>query len=259
MRSPRKRIVRRAAMMRFCLGFQSARSGKVMKPTVMLAKAATPDGGEMVLYRHGMDFSIKVNGRDLMNSRQHESELDLARLGCAHLTGRKAPSVLVGGLGLGYTLRQALEMLGPGAEVVVGELMGAVIEWNRGYLAELNGRLLDDERVVVEVGDVAALISRSAGRFDAILLDVDNGPNEMTHAGNRRLYGREGIGACRRALREGGCLAAWSAEPSTKFEQLLTGCGLQVRRFRVRAHKGSKSQSRFVWVAAEDERLLPRA
>jgi len=192
-----------------------------------------------------------------MNSRRHESELELARLGCAHLEGRKAPSVLIGGLGLGYTLRQALDMLSPHARVVVGELLGAVVEWNQEFFGKLNGHPLRDERVDIKRGDVVDIITRSRNRFDSILIDIDNGPNEMTDLGNRRLYGREGILACRRALREQGCLAVWSAESSKKFEQLLMSCGFHVRRFRAPAHKGSKSQSYFVWVASEDKIILP--
>jgi spermidine synthase len=223
-----------------------------------MATARTPDGGEMVLYQHGRDFSIQINGQDLMLSRQHESELELARLGCAHLADRKAPRILIGGLGMGYTLRQALDMLSPRAQVVVGELLGAVVEWNRDFFGELNGHPLGDERVDLKTGDIAELISRSRSRFDAILLDIDNGPGVMTDSGNRRLYGREGILACRRALRKQGCLAVWSAEPSKKFEQLLMSCSFHVRRFRLSAYKGSKSQSRFVWVASEDKVILPR-
>ena len=228
-----------------------------MKPRVRIATARTPDGGEMVLYQHGRDFSIKINGQDLMHSRQHESELELARLGCAHLAGCKAPCILIGGLGMGYTLRQALNMLSPHAQVVVGELLGAVVEWNREFFGELNGRPLGDERVDLKTGDVVELISGIKSRFDSILLDIDNGPNAMTDSGNRRLYGREGIRACRRALREQGCLAVWSAEPSKKFEQLLMSCSFHVRRFRAPAYKGSKSQSRFVWVASEGKSILP--
>ncbi len=206
-----------------------------MKPRVRIATARTPDGSEMVLYQHGRDFSIKINGQDLMHSRQHESELELARLGCAHLAGRKAPSILIGGLGMGYTLRQALDMLSPHAQVVVGELLGSVVEWNREFFGELNGQPLRDERVDLKTGDIVELISRSKGRFDAILLDIDNGPSAMTDSSNRCLYGREGVRACRRALREQGCLAVWSAEPSKKFEQLLMSCSFHVRRFRVPA------------------------
>ena len=229
----------------------------VMKPRIKIATARTPDGGEMVLYQHDSDFAIEINGQDLMNSRHHESELALARLGCAHLDGRKAPKILIGGLGMGYTLRQALDMLSSDAQVVVGELLGAVVEWNREFFGELNGRPLGDKRVDLKTGDIVELISGSKSRFDSILLDIDNGPNAMTDSGNRRLYGRQGIGACRRALREQGCLAVWSAEPSKKFEQLLISCSFHVRRFRAPAYKGSKSRSRFVWVASEDEIILP--
>jgi spermidine synthase len=228
-----------------------------MKPRVKIAAARTPDGGQMVLYQHGRNFTITINGQDLMLSRQHESELDLARLGCAHLAGRPAPSILIGGLGMGYTLRQALDMLDPRARVVVGELLGAVVKWNREFFGDLNGQPLGDERVDLKTGDIFELISRSKSRFDAILLDVDNGPGLMTDSGNRRLYGRDGIQACRRALCKQGCLAVWSAEPSKKFEQLLMSCSFQVRRFRVPAYKGSKSTSRFVWVASEDKGVLP--
>jgi len=190
-----------------------------------------------------------------MHSRQHESELELARLGCEHLAGRKAPSILIGGLGMGYTLRQALDMLSPHAQVVVSELLDAVVEWNREFFGELNGQPLGDKRVDLKTGDIVELISRSKDRFDAILLDLDNSPSAMTVSSNRRLYGREGIRACRSALREQGCLAVWSAEPSKKFEQLLMSCSFHVHRFRVPACKGSKSQSRFVWVASESKNV----
>ncbi len=231
-----------------------------MKPTVRLATARTPDGGEMELYRHDRDFSIKINGLDLMNSRQHESELELARLGCAHLTRSKAPGILIGGLGLGYTLRQVLDMLSPHSKVVVSELMSAVVEWNRKFLGKINGRLLEDKRVEIKMGDLVTYISRSNNRFDAILLDIDNGPSAMADSGNRRLYGYEGIQACRYALRERGSLAVWATEPSKEYERLLMSCGFHVRRYRVPAYsgsKGSKSQSRFVWVASKDEAILP--
>ena len=228
-----------------------------MKPRVKIAAAGTPDGGEMVLYHHDRDFTIVINGEDLMLSRHHESELALARLGCAHLAGRKAPTILIGGLGMGYTLRQVLDMLSPKAKVVVGELMTAVVQWNREFLGELNGQPLADERVDLATGDIVELIAHSKGRFDAILLDIDNGPSAMSDSGNSRLYGYEGLLACRRALRKPGSLAVWSAVPSKEFEELLMGCGFHVRRFRVPAYKGSKSQSRFVWVASESKSLLP--
>ena len=228
-----------------------------MKPTVKIAAARTPDGGEMVLYRHDRDFLIKIKGEDLMNSRQHESEKELARLSCAHLTDSKDGSILIGGLGMGFTLRQALDILGPRAEVVVGELLASVVEWNRTFLGELNGHPLKDDRVILETGNVLDLISRSTSRFDAILLDIDNGPDAMTDSGNSHVYGHEGISACRSALRNRGALAVWSAAPNKKFEQLLTSCGFHVRRYQVPAYKGSKSPSRYIWVASENKNNLP--
>ncbi len=228
-----------------------------MKPKVKLATARLPDGGEMALYQHDRDFVIEINGQDLMNSRQHESELELARLGCTHLVGIKEPSILIGGLGLGYTLRQVLDMLSSHAKVVVCELLSAVVEWNREFLWELNGQLLGDKRVDLKTVDLVRYISRSKNKFNTILLDVDNGPSAMTNSGNRHLYSYEGVLACRHALREQGCLAVWSAEPSKKFERILVSCNLHVRRFRVPAYKGSKSPSRFVWVASEDQNIMP--
>jgi spermidine synthase len=207
----------------------------------------------MVLYQHDRDFSITINGQELMHSRWHESELALATLGCAHLVGHRAASILVGGLGMGYTLRQALDMLGPRAQVVVGELSADVVEWNRRFLGVLNGRPLDDHRLKIETGDVVELISSSVDRFDAILLDIDNGPSALTDPRNNRLYGHEGLKACRRALRDQGRLAVWSTEASNAFEQLMRRNSFHVRRFKVPAQKRSKSRSCLVWVASESK------
>lgn len=228
-----------------------------MKPNVKIASTRTPDGAEMALFRHGTDFAIFVNGYELMHSRRHASELELARLGCAHLAGRRAPVVLVGGLGMGYTLRQTLDLLGPEARVVVAELLAAVIEWNQKYLGPLNDHPLEDRRVEVAGGDIVDLIASARERFDAILLDIDNGPGAISAAGNQRLYGYKGLAACRRALRAQGCLAVWSAEPSKAFEQLLGRCDFAVRRYRVPAYPGSKALAHFVWVASQNEDHLP--
>jgi len=228
-----------------------------MKPQIKLATAKTPDGGEMELFQHDRDFLIKVNGQGLMNSRRHESELELARLGCAHLSTHESPRVLIGGLGMGYTLRQTLDMLGPDATVVVSELLSAVADWNREYLKELNGQPLDDKRTQLIIGDIFPLIVRSSNQFDAILLDVDNGPSAVTDSGNQRLYSQAGIQACRRALRKSGSLAIWSSEPSKVFEQLLMNCGFHVRRYKGKAHKSGNSKPLYIWVAAEDKALLP--
>ena len=228
-----------------------------MIPRRKIASSKTSGGGELVLYRHGDDFSITINGEELMHSRQHESELELARLGCGSIAGSKAPRILIGGLGMGYTLRQALEELPSQARVVVGEMSSAIVEWNRLYLGELNDHPLADERVDLEVGDVVDFISGSKGRFDAILLDIDNGPDALSDPGNHRLYGYAGLQACGRALRQGGCLAVWSAAPSPGFERLLSESGFHQRRFMVPAYAGSKARSRVVWVASRDARFLP--
>ena len=229
-----------------------------MKPRVKKASSMTPDGGEMVLYQHDHDFSIIVNGEDLMHSRRHESEFELARLGCAHLVGRKrAIRVLIGGLGMGYTLCQTLDMLGPEARVVVGELVPAVAQWNREFFGRLNDNPLADQRVELKIGDIVEIVSEAKNTFDTILLDVDNGPEAMTDSGNLRLYGHEGILACRRALRKKGCLAVWSAKPNKDFEELLMGCGFHVRRYRAPAHKGKNARSNFIYVASENKSILP--
>ena len=228
-----------------------------MKPQIILATAQTPDGGKMELYQHDHDFLIKINGQELMNSRHHESEQELARLGCANLSSRRAPRVLIGGLGMGYTLRQTLDMLGPTAHVLVSELLTAVVDWNRKYLKDLNGGPLDDKRTDLITGDIFQLLSRSIHKFDAILLDVDNGPSAITDSGNDRLYSPAGIQACRRALRKQGSLAIWSSEPSKVFEQLLISCGFKVRRYRAKAYQGGNSKPFFIWVAAEDKMILP--
>jgi spermidine synthase len=211
----------------------------------------------MELYQHDHDFLIMINGQELMNSRHHESEQELARLGCANLSGCKAPRVLIGGLGMGYTLRQTLDMLDPTAQVFVSELMPAVIDWNRNYLKELNGGPLDDKRTDLITGDIFQLLSRSSRKFDAILLDVDNGPSAITDSGNQRLYSPSGILACRRALRDQGSLAIWSSEPSKVFEQLLISCGFKVQRYRAKAYPGGSAKPFFIWVAALDKTILP--
>jgi spermidine synthase len=228
-----------------------------MKPIVLLARARRADGPELTLHRHDEDFSIRIDGMELMQSRQHESELELARLGCAHLAGHNTPRILIGGLGMGYTLRAALDSVGPGARVVVAELSHAVAKWNREFLGHLNGNPLDDKRVDLKRGDVVPIISNSRNRFDTILIDVDNGPSAVADPANIRLYGATGIRDCRRALRSGGCLAVWSAEPDKKFEHRLMRSGFHVRRYRAPAYPGSKSKSFFIWVASDDRTALP--
>ena len=202
-----------------------------MIPWETLGKERAPDGGELILYRRGGEFMIRVDGRELMSSRTHGSEDVLAELACAGLKDLEAPRVLVGGLGLGFTLRAALDVLPSAARVVVAEIVPAVVEWNRGPVGPLAGRPLEDHRVAVVVKDVGAVLRRTKERFDAILLDVDNGPAALTRKGNHGLYVETGLVATRAALRPGGVLAVWSAAPDDVFVRRL-----ERARFAVSTH-----------------------
>jgi spermidine synthase len=208
-----------------------------MKAWETLARTRLADGTELTLRRHPSEMVIEADGRSLMSSRQHGSEEALARLGCVEALKLPRPRVLIGGLGMGFTLRAALDILPPAAVVVVAELVLAVIEWNRGPLADLAGRPLDDPRVQLEPGNVATLIRTTRNRFDAILLDVDNGPIAMTSTLNERLYDRTGLLAAHAALRPGGLLAVWSATTELDFERRLRAAGFEVRRERVPARQ----------------------
>ncbi|MEM7391100.1 MAG: hypothetical protein AAF492_02030 [Verrucomicrobiota bacterium] len=225
-----------------------------MKPRIKLAEATTPDGSSMTLHEHDGDFSISVDGTGLMGSRTHESELVLARLGCAHLTEALSPRILIGGLGMGYTLRETLEQTSPKARIDVLELMPEIVAWNEQFLDPVP---LKDKRVRVTVGDVVKALERSKETYDTILLDIDNGPEAITDVDNHRLYGEAGIRTCRRALRNKGALAIWSVQPNKAYERRLMRCGFKVNRYRAPAYPGSKSLSRFIWVASEDRNKLP--
>ena len=221
-----------------------------MKPKIRIATTQAPDGCEVALYEHDGEFIITVDHQDLMLSRAHESEFDLARLGCARLVKHGSPTVLIGGLGMGFTLRQTLDMLPPQATVVVAELLPDVVEWNRDYLGELTHHPLQDRRVVIKVADVAEVIRQSPNTFDAVLLDVDNGPNAMTDVRNDHLYSREGIRSCMNSLYAEGCLAVWSALFDEPYERRLRQENLHVECLRVPAHKGAKSYHCCIWIAS---------
>lgn len=211
-------------------------------------------GGELGLYRQGEDFLIKVvGGQDLMSTRSHGSEDALARIASTEVAGRERPRMLIGGLGLGFTLASALRHLPHDAEVVVAELIPAVVEWNRGPLGEHSGHPLSDERVTVHEVDVAIILKAEARAFDAIVLDVDNGPDGLTHEVNHWLYSRDGLNASHEALRPGGVLAVWSAGPDRPFSKRLRGAGFEVDEVRVRAH-GRKGASHVVWIARAPKR-----
>ena len=206
-----------------------------MRPWELLGQTRTPDGEDMSLTRQGSEYIILAGGKPLMSSRMHGSEEALSDLGCRDARTRTEPCVLVGGLGMGFTLRATLDLLPPDATVVVAELVPAVVEWNRGPLGPLADHPLKDRRVAIEIGDVAATLRASTSRFDAVLLDVDNGPRAFTATHNTRLYDDQGIEAVRKSLKPGGVLAVWSAWDDRRFEQRLRHGGFTVRVERVRA------------------------
>lgn len=205
-----------------------------MIPWELLGEALTPDGNAMTLTRRGSEYMIMADGKDLMSSRMKGSEEALASIGCDRARKLEGPCVLVGGLGMGFTLRSTLDVLPPDATVVVAELMPAVVDWNRGPLGPLAKHPLEDKRVRVEVGDVALLL-RESGRFDAVLLDVDNGPVAFTQTANAGLYDNAGLTMMRAALRPAGVLAVWSAWDDRKFEHRLRHHGFTVETHHVRA------------------------
>jgi spermidine synthase len=211
-----------------------------VKPWEVLGRVRTPDGIELTLTRHTSEYVIMANGQSLMSSRMHGSEDALAVLGCRRARALRQPRVLVGGLGMGFTLRAALDVLPPAALVVVAELVPAVVEWNRGPLGPLANHPLSDPRVHVEEGDVAVAMRSSPGHFDAVLLDVDNGAVALTASSNTSLYDRHGVALARAALRPGGTLAIWSARDDRLFERRLSAGGFSVQQDRVsgRTNKG---------------------
>jgi spermidine synthase len=216
-------------------------------PWELIDSTEVPGGGDMTLHRRGSEFVIRVNGEELMSSRRHGSEEVLAELGCAGLSGKKEPRVLIGGLGMGFTLAEALTRLPAGAQVVVAELVPAVIEWNKGPLADLSGHAMDDRRVSIRCGDATGIIREEKGSFDAILLDVDNGPAGLTRDSNNWLYSASGLAAACSALRPGGIAAVWSAGPDDRFTARMSGAGFRVEQVKVKArrHKGSRH---IIWV-----------
>lgn len=221
-----------------------------MIPWQLLDSAPIPgNGGQLQLLQRGSEFSITIAGGGvLMSSRAHASEDALAEFACARVAGRNRARVLIGGLGMGFTLAAALRHLGSGAEVLVAELVPAVVAWNRGALGEAAGHPLRDPRAAVREGDVAPLLKTEHGAYDAILLDVDNGPEGLTRRENNWLYTAAGLAACRAALRPAGVLAVWSAGPDRRFSERLRRVGFTVEQQRVRAHAG-KGERHTLWLA----------
>ncbi|SFP32431.1 spermidine synthase [Qipengyuania nanhaisediminis] len=223
-----------------------------MLPRKTVATAEVPNGETLTLISHGRDFIIMVGRDELMGTRMQFSEEQLAELTLAELDHAN-PRVLIGGYGMGFTFRKALEKASEGAEIVVAEVVPEILEWAQGPLAELTGDTLSDPRGDVVLCDVAALIDDandgSCDKWDAILLDVDNGPDGIVRDGNQRLYSTTGLGKARDALRPGGILAVWSAAPDYKFTRRLKEAGFEVEERRVRARPNNKGPHHIIWFA----------
>jgi len=219
-----------------------------MIPRELIDVARIPGtNDELRLFRRGADFMIVLDRNELMNSRMSGSEEVLATATCERLGARKAPHLLIGGYGMGFTLRAALRSLGTDARLTVAELVPEIIDWARGPMAELAAGCLDDPRVSVIGDDVAALIDSGQGQYDAILLDVDNGPDGLTRPSNGRLYSERGLEAAWRALRPGGILAIWSAAPDPRFARKFGSCGFAVDEVVTRARSNGKGPRHVLW------------
>ena len=226
-----------------------------MIPWELLDSVATPgDQGQMSLHRRGQEYAIRIDGLDLMNSRMHGSEEVISELACAAMPTRSAapgrpPCLLIGGLGMGFTLAAAIRSLPADAEIVVAELVSAVIAWNRGVLGHLAGHPLADRRVRIHEGDVRPLLVGAREQYDAIVLDVDNGPEGLSQSGNGWLYGRAGLAQAATALRPGGVLSVWSARGDDRFTERLRKAGFVTRVHRVTARTGGGGPRHSIWVA----------
>ncbi len=221
-----------------------------MIPRKLLDNAQTPDKeGKLQLYQRGDDFFISFDGKELMNSRMHGSEDVLAELACMPIARSPKARVLVGGLGLGYTLAAALAILRKDATVIVAELVPAVVQWNRSFLGHLAGHPLQDSRVDVQEHDVCILLKNEQGGFDAIMLDVDNSPDSMTQKSNDWLYSDIGLSVIYMALRPQGILTVWSAAPDSAFSTRLRKAGFEVQEKTVSARDGGKGGRHTIWVA----------
>ena len=227
-----------------------------MKANIKLAETTTPAGGRLVLYEHDGNFCIRLDGLQLVHSAAVASERLLGDLAFEGLSCRKKPRVLVGGLGLGFTLKSVLEKIGPGAKVQVAELIPEVVDWNRQFMSSVNGALLDDPRVEILVTDVWEVLTHVVERFyDAALFDVDNGPKAMVQKDNARLYSRNGLARIARALRAGGRAVFWSADPAPEFSERLVNAGFRVKTVPARLYPADERCAGTIYVA--DKSALP--
>lgn len=220
-----------------------------MVPRILIDTADVPGGGELRLFQRGAEFSIMLGNNELMNSRVSGSEEALATMTCDRVASGPEPRLLIGGLGMGFTLRAALDRLGSDAAVTVAELVPAVVAWARGPMAPVFAGCLEDPRVEMVEDDVAVLIWAARSIWDAILLDVDNGPDGLTRKGNDRLYSSNGLAAAKAALRPGGVLAIWSAAPDRAFTRRLNDAGFEVEEVAVRARSNQRGARHVIWFA----------
>ena len=218
-----------------------------MVPRELIATARVPGGAELMLYRRGGDHMICLDRNELMSSRMAGSEEALAVMAAERLAGRKAPHILIGGYGMGFTLRAALKALGRDARVTVAEIVPEIIDWARGPMIELMAGCLDDRRVDLVIGDVGEVIAAARSTYDAILLDVDNGPDGLSREGNDGLYSPRGLGVAKAALKPGGVLAVWSAAPDKAFAKRMSGAGFAVDEVGVRARSNGKGPMHVIW------------
>jgi spermidine synthase len=221
----------------------------MMKPRELVGTAHIPGGDQLRLFRRGDDFMIVLDRNELMNSRMSGSEEALATMTCARLRTGDAPKLLIGGYGMGFTLRAALSTLPAKAQVTVAELVPEIIKWAIGPMADLTAGCLDDRRVTVIENDVALLIGAARESYDAILLDVDNGPDGLTRLANDQLYSSRGLSAAKAALTPGGILAVWSAMPDAAFSRRLKDAGFAIEEVRVRARSNGKGPQHIIWFA----------
>jgi spermidine synthase len=220
-----------------------------LKIRELIDTARIPGGDELRLYRRGDDFIIAIGGNELMNSRMSGSEEALAVMSCDRLREPETARLLIGGYGMGFTLRAALAALGPDAKIIVAELVPEIIDWAHGPMAGLAAGCLDDPRAELVIGDVAATIAAGRGRYDAILLDVDNGPDGLVRDANDGLYSAAGLASAKAALRPGGILAIWSAAPDARFARRLRTAGFAVEEVAVRARASGKGARHVIWFA----------
>lgn len=215
----------------------------------LIGTAQVPGGEELRLFKHDRDFMIVLGHNELMSSRMSGSEIALAEQSCARIASVKQPSLLIGGYGMGFTLRAALATLGKQAQITVAELVPEIIEWARGPMQDLEAGCLKDPRVRLEMADVADVIRAGQGRYDAILLDVDNGPDGLVRVANNQLYSGRGLRAAKAALRPGGVLAIWSAAKDPAFTTRLKNAGFAVDEVEVRARTNGKGAKHVIWFA----------